>query len=1192
MSSYTDVKNLIISNIKANGQREITGPILQDVLLNMLENSSRVEEITYSDLKALRDGAKLTPSRLYRITDYITTTVQSNTKSARHPFDVIVLALSESELLEQAWAIQHEGDEYFTNSNLSDWELWYCLDNDTDRFDWADATNGKGVIYRMIDEFNNDVPYDFKNIQFYRQWDSSKSLWSTISSDNTGVPCYTFSSEGSSSTTTFTDYSLSASNGVYSNVIKGHVNGIKKTLNNNCFFGTGCSSNSFGERCRSNTFGGPRWCSCTSNTFGTGCYNNTFNTGCTSNTFGNNCKGNTFGNSCDNNTFGNSCNNNVVNSNCTYNTFGNYCGNNTFGNSCNSNTFGDECTSNTFEYDCTSNTFGDECTSNTFGEKCSNNIFMNECINNTFNLWCNRNIFGNDCQANTFNSSCNYNSFGSSCSANTFGRSCNYNSFGSSCSSNIFGANYNSNSFGNHCSYNSFRVNPRITSSLKNYVYYNHFDDGCSYNVIWNSKTTSSSTLLKNVNVNRGVAGTESSYNMINIDVLNSEQEINVNQFDRIVSIGNILSIKYESLKTLRDNSQLIPGQQYRIIDYITTTAQENTKSAGHQFDIIVTALDESTLSEEAQAIQNSNDRYFDDSNLSAWKIWYCLDNDTNRFVWAGDNVKVDEIEHKKYDSSQCTINPELINGNEFIPPFNFESCVWVDGNNDSEIPYDTHHHDISELIYEWGYFNDENGDTQLCIYKSDADLYAEEGHPDYGDKYLYRGVVNVDGVEYDYWQKWDANGDGVYINGGDDYVYATTKRIVSNPEAYSATIETEGIYVLGKGVIYRMIDEWNNDCPYDFKNIQYNGSWGYWAYTFNWINDDSDNTCEDLSVAQYAHTNDEGGYSHTCSNIIKPCETGDAGDYGFPLRLNACAFLNTESYDGGMYYGCSSNIFGNNCYNNTFRNKCSYNSFGDSCSSNTIGDNCFFNSFGNDCSGNIFGTYCHDNIFRNKCSYNSFGERCSINVLDPNCYNNTFGNEFFYNTFGNDCTGNTFGNDCNHNTFGNTCSNNTFNSVCHHNTFGSSCHDNTFAANCNHNTFGSDCYNNAFSVLCDRNTFGSGCQGNIFGNDCDNNTFGNDCQYIQFASIVKYASGIKYTKYHYYRNNHFGDGCRYILFRGTETASTKAQVQNYNFSQGLQGTSDAYLTIDGVRNLSYEAKVAKNSKGEIKIYCEADLIA
>lgn len=324
---------------------------------------------------------------------------------------------------------------------------------------------------------------------------------------------------------------------------------------------------------------------------------------------------------------------------------------------------------------------------------------------------------------------------------------------------------------------------------------------------------------------------------MINIDTLNSEQEINVNQVGGIVSISNIsdiisdisnkldkiIEISHADLVTLRDSSKLIPGQQYRIIDYITTTSQENTKSAGHQFDIIVTALDECTLSEEAQAIQNINDSYFDNSNLSAWKLWYCLDNDTNRFAWTGDNVKVGEIEHKKYDSSKCTINPELINDNAFITPFNFESCVWVDGNSDGFAYSDDHiHHDISELVYEWGYFTDENGVNQLCIYKSDAGLYEVEGHPDYGDKYLYRGVVNVDGTDYDYWQKWGAydGGGSVNISGGDDYVYATTQRIVSNPEAYSVTIEIENIYGSGKGVIYRMIDEWNNDVPYDFYSI------------------------------------------------------------------------------------------------------------------------------------------------------------------------------------------------------------------------------------------------------------------------------------------------------------------------------------------------------------------------------------
>ena len=66
------------------------------------------------------------------------------------------------------------------------------------------------------------------------------------------------------------------------------------------------------------------------------------------------------------------------------------------------------------------------------------------------------------------------------------------------------------------------------TAALKDFAYYNHLNDGCSYNVIWNSDTTSSSVLLKNININRGVVGTGSSYNMININTLNQDYEIQV----------------------------------------------------------------------------------------------------------------------------------------------------------------------------------------------------------------------------------------------------------------------------------------------------------------------------------------------------------------------------------------------------------------------------------------------------------------------------------------------------------------------------------------------------------------------------------------------------------------------------------------------------------------------------------------
>ena len=62
-------------------------------------------------------------------------------------------------------------------------------------------------------------------------------------------------------------------------------------------------------------------------------------------------------------------------------------------------------------------------------------------------------------------------------------------------------------------------------------------------------------------------------------------------------------SITWSGLKTLRDGSKLIPGMQYRITDYQCTTIQENTRSANHQFDIIVTADSEGVLNEEARAI-------------------------------------------------------------------------------------------------------------------------------------------------------------------------------------------------------------------------------------------------------------------------------------------------------------------------------------------------------------------------------------------------------------------------------------------------------------------------------------------------------------------------------------------------------------------------------------------------------------
>lgn len=163
--------------------------------------------ITYKELKNLRDSGKLVKGRSYQIIDYITTSKDATTKVIWHPFDIIVTATNNNELSEIAYAAKHqfaEGEEdlYYNKCNLIAWELRYILDNDATRYSWVDDnyevlipfetykkgdtitvnnykelsdTNkvncqqiGKGVIYYMKDEFNNECSYDFKSILFER----------------------------------------------------------------------------------------------------------------------------------------------------------------------------------------------------------------------------------------------------------------------------------------------------------------------------------------------------------------------------------------------------------------------------------------------------------------------------------------------------------------------------------------------------------------------------------------------------------------------------------------------------------------------------------------------------------------------------------------------------------------------------------------------------------------------------------------------------------------------------------------------------------------------------------------------------------------------------------------------------------------------------------------------------------------
>lgn len=258
-------------------------------------------------------------------------------------------------------------EPYFANANFAAWELKYCLDNDTSRFDWANSNAGKGVIYYMKDEFNNECPYDFKNIMFMRQVDANGAY-----APDSGVDrlCYTFGGAQC-------DRSL-PQEGLYTynnNSIAASAGWSHYTLPNNVFLSEGQSAATYHNKLD---------ITCNNNTFGKDCRHNILAANCVSNVFDENCYGNMLGTDCGDNIFGRNCANNILYNDCLANVFtesGCYnilessCMHNTFGFDCNLNYLGRLCYGNTFEEDCYYNTLGASCYENWFTTGTYYNIF-------------------------------------------------------------------------------------------------------------------------------------------------------------------------------------------------------------------------------------------------------------------------------------------------------------------------------------------------------------------------------------------------------------------------------------------------------------------------------------------------------------------------------------------------------------------------------------------------------------------------------------------------------------------------------------------------------------------------------------------------------------------------------------------------------------------------------------------------
>lgn len=407
-----------------------------------------------------------------------------------------------------------------------------------------------------------------------------------------------------------------------------------------------------------------------------------------------------------------------------------------------------------------------------------------------------------------------------------------------------------------------------------------------------------------------------------------------------------MVATTWSELKELRDSASLVAGTWYRITDYVTTTSQSGTRSLEHPFDVVVLATGENTLSEEARAVRHMGDismsvslmgikffykgvlivdgvewfefespdvslvassatpaigdivyPYFDgmivteeaypiesvseseneyflnnNASLDSWKIWYCLDNDKNRFPWAYAKT-----------NKQIVVNTNTASYAEYNGTYYYEGV----------------------LYHRW--------DSQDSSQTYSVSFLTTSDNPSIGDIIPFYGIVNM----------------GFII-------------------IMECTFSIDGIIEPstseGFGVIYRMIDEKGNDCPYDFKNIQFltpvlDGQFDdengieEWVFTFNlYTANNVDYSCNTLAMCY--------------NNIIKSATSG----------LNFNIFLNTS---------------GIMCYNNTLGNNCMHNVFNDKCYNNTLGNECMYNLFeSNICNCNVASNVQYETIAVNNFGY------------------------------------------------------------------------------------------------------------------------------------------------------------------------------------------------------------------------------
>lgn len=575
-------------------------------------------------------------------------------------------------------------------------------------------------------------------------------------------------------------------------------------------------------------------------------------------------------------------------------------------------------------------------------------------------------------------------------------------------------------------------------------------------------------------------------------------------------TFSNLKKVTYSELKNLRDNSTLIPGQQYRITDYVTTTTQQNTQSANHAFDVIVTATDVNTLNENAKVIKHEGDTYFANANLNAWEIKYTIDNNDEKYQWA-----------------------DKTNGKGVI--------YYMKDENANECPYD-----FKNIMFKRWAYSDVQSDkltTEDINKLKSTFVYNSSTQPiHYSESASNRSVAGSTNLIV------DAQNSGWYY----------TFSIVDNGTVKDASIlDLEGYGGLSwheSGVLNNAmlpsyttgpwVDEPGKVC-YELNNNVFSCNAANEFLGF--VNNKFDEDCRSNTFGNGTNYSTFNGH---CSNILMG-EQNNHCHFTMYSLYNILGSKNSSNYFKDSYRNliisdCDYNTFGSDCGYNVLTTDCNYNTFGNHCSYNKIGNNSKHNSFGNNCMYNEIGENCNSNSFGNSCGKKE-KDIIKKNTIGNNSSNNSFGNYCYDNILGISCNSNSFGNECYQNQLASTCSNNLFGNKCYNNklltgqsssnTFGNGCYSNTFEMNCNNNSFGIGCYQNHLGERSNRNDLGNVCYLNNFGYSSNRNSFGSGCHHNEFGSIEDEIGTMS--------NNVLGNGCEYIVFDKDYTENVVVESGN-----------------------------------------------